>query len=168
MCWIFLPPQFRDWSTRRCRRWQARRPGSRSPSTTASSASPWYPSPSAWTEVPGTSTAQGCGGTPLMGWWALWKWTRKCAINYWGRGQCYYRPQTKFAKVMFSQASVSHPVQGGGVVSAQRNAGIHSRHPPGQTPHKHYGIRSTSGRYASYWNAFLLILLLTKRSAQRY
>ena len=32
------------------------------------------------------------------------------------------------------------------------------RHPPGQTPPYpvHAGIRSTSGRYASYWNAFLL------------
>ena len=38
--------------------------------------------------------------------------------------------------------------------------------PPGQTPlsradtpyPKHYGIRSTSGRYASYWNAFLWYL----------
>ena len=33
--------------------------------------------------------------------------------------QCpfYYRPQTKFAKVMFLHVSVSHSVHGGGVVS---------------------------------------------------
>ena len=32
-------------------------------------------------------------------------------------------------------------------------------HPPGQTPPRavHAGIWSTSGRYASYWNAILLI-----------
>ena len=35
------------------------------------------------------------------------------------------------------------------------------RHPPGQTPPScavHAGMWSTSGRYASHWNAFLLIL----------
>ena len=32
------------------------------------------------------------------------------------------------------------------------------RHPPGQTPPVHAGIRSTSGRYASHWNAFLFYL----------
>ena len=62
-------------------------------------------------------------------------------------------------KVMFSQACVNNSVHGG---VCHRNAGIHTppdRHPPRQThPHpQHYGIRSTSGRYASYWNAFLLL-----------
>ena len=47
-------------------------------------------------------------------------------------------------------------------------------HPPGQTPPRaenpwadtpcavHAGIRLTSDRYASYWNAFLLLLILAK------
>ena len=51
---------------------------------------------------------------------------------------------------MFSQVSVC---PGGGVcLTACWDA------PPGQTPPcaVHAGIRSTSGRYASYWNAILL------------
>ena len=49
----------------------------------------------------------------------------------------FYRPQTKFAKVMFLHLSVSHSVHGG--MSASLHAGIHppvsrqspeSRHPP--------------------------------------
>ena len=109
----------------------------------------------------------------------------------------HYHPQTKFAKVMFSQASVSHSVHGGEGVCPKECWDIHTprqtphpqadtpppgRHtPPGQTPprqtppfadtpslgrhplhrqtppsSKHYRIRSTSWRHASYWNAFLL------------
>ena len=82
--------------------------------------------------------------------------------------QClyFYRPQTKFAKVMFLHLSVSHSVHGG----------VPGRYPPGRyaplgryTPRQvhplvrytplatvHAGIRSTSGQYASHWNAFLL------------
>ena len=47
----------------------------------------------------------------------------------------YYRPQKKFAKVMFLHLSVSHSVHRG--VSASVHAGIPplgSRHPPEQTP----------------------------------
>ena len=64
----------------------------------------------------------------------------------------------KFAMVMFSQVSVHRGV------SAPLHTGIHplGRHPPAQcmlgyTPPRtvHAGIRSTSGRYASHWNAFL-------------
>ena len=55
------------------------------------------------------------------------------------------------------------------LVSARLHAGIHTP-PPRQTPtpwaeppvphtHEYYEIRSTSGRYASYWNAFLFIKL---------
>ena len=122
----------------------------------------------------------------------------------------FYRPKTKFAKVMFSQVST-----GGGGLSAPLHAGIHpqtrgrhppgpeadtpwadipqqippGRHPPGRHPlplgrhhpgrhpqadtplgrrplgrHSpcalHAGIRSTSGRYASHWNAFLSSFIL--------
>ena len=85
-------------------------------------------------------------------------------------------------KVMFSQACVKNSVHGGrGCLPLVRGdahpLGRHSpgrhplgrhppgrhphlgRHPPGQTPSEHYGIWSTSGRYASYWNVFLLSLL---------
>ena len=100
----------------------------------------------------------------------------------------FYRPQTKFAKVMFSQVSVC---SWGGGVSAPLHAGIHppgltpnwADTPPGKTPSwahtppwahlpgrhppaqcmlgythpcpVHAGIHSTSGKYVSYWNAFL-------------
>ena len=99
----------------------------------------------------------------------------------------YYRPQTKFAKIMFLHLSVSHSVHRGGGVPGQVHPpgtylpplGRHTpwahtlppgRYTPGQvhptgryTPRAgtppgqavHAGIRSTSGRYASHWNAFL-------------
>ena len=87
-----------------------------------------------------------------------------------------YSPQAKFVNVMFSQVSVS-PHWG---VCLPLVPGRHppGRHPPGQTsplgrptmgrhppaqcmlgytPPRpvHAGIRSTSGQYASHWNAFL-------------
>ena len=64
-----------------------------------------------------------------------------------------------------------HSVHRGGVChthpSGTRDKHPLGRHPPGQTPplgrHTlcvvHAGIRFTSGRYASYWNAFLFTLL---------
>ena len=91
-----------------------------------------------------------------------------------------YRPQTKFAKVMFSQVSVCP--RGGAYSIAcwdthpqprdQRQTPPWAdtpwaetpwvntpldRHPHRQRPpcSVHAGIRSTSGRYASHWNAFL-------------
>ena len=53
--------------------------------------------------------------------------------------------------------------QGGGVCHTQTSPSgqtPHGQTPPGQTPPctVHAGIRSTSRRYASYWNAFLLFL----------
>ena len=59
---------------------------------------------------------------------------------------------------------VGHSVHGGVCHTplADTPLGRHcpSRHPPGQTPSPLrsacWEIRSTSGRYASYWNAFLL------------
>ena len=49
----------------------------------------------------------------------------------------------KFGKVMFSQASVSHSVRGGG--------GWLVHH-----LHEMKRVWLASGQYASYWNAFLL------------
>ena len=58
-----------------------------------------------------------------------------------------------WGKVMFLHLSVI--LFTGGQVSAPLHAGIHpyplGRHPP----FRYYGIRSTRGRYASYWNAYL-------------
>ena len=64
---------------------------------------------------------------------------------------------TKFAKVMFLHLSVSHSVLRGwgGISTHPRTKGRHfprtkGRHPPGDG--------YCCGRYASYWNAFLLLL----------
>ena len=65
----------------------------------------------------------------------------------------YYRAQRSSGKVMFSQASVSH--------SVHRGQGRHPREDtPRQTHHQADTPHPTSdshcsGRYASYWNAFL-------------
>ena len=72
-------------------------------------------------------------------------------------------------KVMFSEAYVKNSFHGKGEeVSAQEGflpGGSASRREVclrggllwgGRPPPDHYGIRSTSERYASYWNAFLL------------
>ena len=71
----------------------------------------------------------------------------------------YYRAQRSWAKVMFLQASVILSTGWGGV-SASVHAGIppRSKHPTLPPPGADAGIRSTSGRYASYWNAFLFRL----------
>ena len=86
-----------------------------------------------------------------------------------------YRPQTNFAKVMFLQVSVcprgglwqgacawwgcvwqgaciAGSLYGKGAMRGDGGGCVwHARPPP-----RYYGIRSMSGRYASYWNAFLL------------
>ena len=105
----------------------------------------------------------------------------------------YYRPQTKFAKVMFSQVSVCprggvpgqvppppgrYTPQAGtpragtppgryappGRYTPRQVHPLLGRYPPAGTPQAgtlpatvHAGIRSTSGRYASHWNAFLFM-----------
>ena len=100
--------------------------------------------------------------------WLVWD---ACARDF-------YRPQRSWAKVMFLQACVCP--RGGGV-SASVHAGIptpppwadappppgadppQSRHPPGPgspPPEADCSIRLTSGRYASYWNAFLFVVFL--------
>ena len=92
-----------------------------------------------------------------------------------------YRPQRSWGKVIFSQASVIL-LTGGGL--SQWMLGYHplrSRHPPGSrhcppqradTPPPNtppqcracWEIRSTRGRYASYWNAILFVLLICCKS----
>ena len=99
--------------------------------------------------------------------------------------QHYYRPQRSWGKVMFLH--VSNSVHGGGL--PQCMLGYHppgtmdpprSRHPAPGTRHllwdqappgtRHtpgssacWDIRETSGWYASYWNAFLLLWEFTGR-----
>ena len=68
-------------------------------------------------------------------------------------------------KVMFSQACVKNSVHGGrGCLPGVRGGGV-PRGVPARgvciwgglgRPPKHYGIWSTSGWYASHWNAFFL------------
>ena len=69
-------------------------------------------------------------------------------------------------KVIFSHASVSHSVHGGRrvwrggacMVGGMRGRGVCVACIP---PARYYEIRSMSGRYASYWNAFLLLFKKT-------
>ena len=96
----------------------------------------------------------------------------------------YYRPQRSWAKVIFSQACVKNSVHGGGGCLPQCMLGYPPprtrQTPPGaDTPplppdqadpprpdrpptpspgEADSSIRSMSGRYASFWNAFLLLL----------
>ena len=79
---------------------------------------------------------------------------------------------SSYGKVMFSQACVNNSVHGGGVRGIHRSPGTHA--PPGMPPswtcmsqgtHAPWAFMpppppptemlSMSGRYASYWNAFL-------------
>ena len=73
----------------------------------------------------------------------------------------FYRTQTKFAKVIFSQVSVCPQVED--VCHTPPTLG---RHPLSsacwdtRTPYPvHAGIQSTSRRYASHWNKFLFNLI---------
>ena len=69
-------------------------------------------------------------------------------------------------RVMFSQACVKNSVPGGGGVSVPACTTGHMTgvvcwgDPPGQRP----PCTVTSGRYASYWNAFFLQLILIEIS----
>ena len=74
---------------------------------------------------------------------------------------CCYRPQTKFAKVMFLQVSVI--LSGGGVRGCSRGACVVARGgmrdwSGGDMRGFFDEIQSMSGRYASYWNAFLFVI----------
>ena len=79
-----------------------------------------------------------------------------CFLVLWRRN--FYRPRTKFAKVVFTGVCLSI---GGYLPSPPIRHHTGQIPPPdrspGQTPPTgYYGIRSTSGRYASHWNVFLL------------
>ena len=80
-----------------------------------------------------------------------------------------YRQQTKFGARQYFHKRVSLCSRGGGVFASgglprgwgSASGGLHPEgmiciwgvgRPP---PIRYYGIRSTRGRYASYWNAFL-------------
>ena len=77
----------------------------------------------------------------------------------------YYLLQRSCGKVMFSQACVIPSVYRGGLHGGQHTGGVLPRglHPGGSAsgglgrppPLRFYEIRSTSGRHACYWNAFL-------------
>ena len=82
-----------------------------------------------------------------------------------------YRPQKKFAKVflnlsviLFTRGSTSRGIcirwdlHTWGCLHPE--GGLHLESLGRPKPPGYYGIRSTSGRYASYWNAFLLYLYL--------
>ena len=76
----------------------------------------------------------------------------------------YYRPQRSWAKVMFLQASVILSTGGWGGLPQYmlgypppppKSSPPLSRPPPREADSD---IRSTSGRYESYWNAFLFMI----------
>ena len=76
----------------------------------------------------------------------------------------HYRPQRSWGKVIFSEACVKNSVHGG-VYVAGGVGGMHGRGRVWQGGHAWHAhprqilrdtvIRSMSGRYAYYWNAFL-------------
>ena len=93
-----------------------------------------------------------------------------CSFDLAERPITFYRPQTKFGARWYFQKRVSRILStGGGGVLPQCMLGYHtpigSRHPLGPDPPKTrhppskacWEIRSTSGRYASYWNAILFV-----------
>ena len=66
----------------------------------------------------------------------------------------FYRPQTKFAKVMFLQVSVCPRGRGAPEGGCLLQEGVSG---PGGCVHPHPD-GYCCGRYASYWNAFLSVL----------
>ena len=67
----------------------------------------------------------------------------------------FYRPQRSWGKVIFSEACVNNSVHGGGgacVVLFSGGGGVRGFF----SFFRYNEIRSMSGQYASYWNAFLL------------
>ena len=94
-----------------------------------------------------------------------------------------YHPQTKFAKVMLIHVSVYPRGGGRGGVPRQVHPGASTppgagtppwagTRPPGQVPHPGssacWEIWTTNGRYVSYWNAFLFLIKLERRSEWKY
>ena len=79
-------------------------------------------------------------------------------------GSKFYRPQHSYGKVIFS--SVCHSVHGGGgqTPSPGQTPLLRRQTPPMADRHPPPADGYCSGRYASYWNAFLYIFLrLTSR-----
>ena len=86
------------------------------------------------------------------------------------RGEGVFLTENPLEGYVFTGVSLSTGGGGGRHPPGRHPLGRHppGRHPPGQTPPGqtpprqtppcpvHAGIRSTSGRYASHWNAFLL------------
>ena len=73
----------------------------------------------------------------------------------------FYRPQTKFAKVMFLQECVCPRGGGRAWPGGMRGRGACMAGGGGCSwCGKYYGIWSMSGQYASYWNAFLFLKFL--------
>ena len=72
----------------------------------------------------------------------------------------FYRPQTK---VVLLDLSVSHSVHGGESLPQCMMGYTHTHNRPREADHPPppcsacWEIRATSGRYASYWNAYLCI-----------
>ena len=80
----------------------------------------------------------------------------------WGAPTYYYRPQTKFAKVMFLHLSVSHSVHRWEGVCLSACWDTHTPSWADTYPGRHtplcsacWEIQATSGLYASYCNAYL-------------
>ena len=72
----------------------------------------------------------------------------------------FYRPQTKFREtIFFSQACIKNSVHGGGDCLPQCMLGyaLPGRHYPGRNPPGRHPPPDShcSGRYVSYWNAWL-------------
>ena len=80
----------------------------------------------------------------------------------------YYRPQRSCGKVIFSQVSVSHSVHSGGGRCGMGACTAGGCVAGGACMAGGYEIWSMSGRYASYWNAFLFTsqMLLDCRKRQ--
>ena len=109
-----------------------------------------------------------------------------CFCHHFFLSYYFYRPQTKFAKVMFYTClSVFLFTGGSAPVHARKHhhhhprdqrqtppAGADTPHPPEQTPPAAlpwcsacWEIRETSGQCASYWNAYLFIIQIQKFSS---
>ena len=101
--------------------------------------------------LPQTSFAGGkyCVHVPSV--WYEWTGDSSEQVSLFLR---FHRPQTKFAKVMFLHLSVI--LFTGGVLSQHAMGQTPPRKKPGSPPPP----RATSGRYASYWNAYLLPLCI--------
>ena len=79
----------------------------------------------------------------------------------------FYCPQTKFAKVMFLHLSVILFTGGGSLPQCmlEKQTPPQGAGPPGAESPLHsacWEIRPTSGRYASYWNAYLFSFNFTE------